>query len=437
MDKLKIIPHNDDIEKALLGAMIIRKETIQYIIDLIKAEDFYNGIHKVIFNAIAQLETQGKIVDLLTLLDATKDSNETVTPTLLAELMDVPPATSSTNVMQYIRILKEYKHRRDTIKVASCLLDKAYEGDYLQEIQSLGNVIADIPVQSKGVIKRAGELLETTLTVLENNQINGGCMNVIKTGFTDLDQKMMGITKGEMTIIAARPSMGKTAFMLNMAENIGVKQCKPTAIFSMEMSTEQVMQRLISQLTFIDSMRLKTGQLNEEDWIKIGKVTSIVYRSPLYIDDTTPQTVSNIRNKCKEIKGIEVIFIDYLDFLSHEVKIENRVQQIGEITKALKIVAKQLNIAVVLLVQLNRLCEQRTNKRPVLSDLRDSGAIEQDADMVLFLYRDGYYNPESDKQNTGEVIISKNRNGQTGTVELEWLGKYTKYVNKSTCKDVK
>ncbi len=428
---LRIPPHNEEIEKALLGTMLIKKENIQLIKSLLQPEDFYKEIHKELCTVIIQLDEDEKPVDILTLLDAMKDSRDIITPVFLAELMDATPATSAANVIHHAKILKDYKHRRDTIKATTALLNKAYEGDYFQEIQEIENVITRVPGNSKGQAHRAGELLDTTLTIIENNQNNGGCVGAIPTGFTDLDNKLSGVTKGELTIVAARPSMGKTAFMLNVAESMTIKNNTTAAIFSMEMSKELVMQRLISQLTHIDSMKLKTGQLEEADWTNIAKITNVINNAGLYIDDTTPQTVTQIKNKCKEIKGLDVIFIDYLDFIAHESKTENRVQQISEITKALKTMAKQLNIAVVLLVQLNRSCEQRTNKRPVLSDLRDSGAIEQDADVVIFLYRDEYYNPDTDKKNIGEIITAKNRNGQTGTVELVWVGQLTKYINKN------
>jgi replicative DNA helicase len=190
------------------------------------------------------------------------------------------------------------------------------------------------------------------------------------------------------------------------------------------------MQRLVSSIALVDSSKMQKGQLTQDDWGKIALSTGLINRSPLYLDDSTPQTVSQIKAKCKEIKGLETVFIDYLDFIAHEGKTDNRVQQISEITKGMKIMAKQLNVAVVLLVQLSRACEQRVNKRPVLSDLRDSGAIEQDADLVLFLYRDEYYNPDTDNKNLAEVITAKNRNGQTGTSELVWLGNCTKFANK-------
>ncbi|MDF2892072.1 MAG: replicative helicase [Clostridia bacterium] len=428
---IRPLPNNEKIEKALLGAMLIHTDSIQIIKDLLNPEDFHSQAHKELFIAIIQLEEAQKPIDLLTIFEAIKEYKDIITPEFLTQLMNATPSVSPANITQYAKTLKEYKHRRDAIKAAADLVSKAYEGDISQEAQKLEKVLSATPVELNGKPKRAGELINETLSIIENNQLNGGCVGAIASGFTDLDNMISGITKGELTIIAARPSMGKTAFMLNIAVNMTVKNNVVAAIFSMEMSRELIMQRLISQLTHINSMRLKSGQLKDDDWQEIARVATIIDRAPLYIDDITPQKASQIRAKCKDIENLQVIFIDYLDFIEHEGKAENRVHQISEVMKSLKVMARQLNIAVVLLVQLNRLCEQRVNKRPVLSDLRDSGAIEQDADVVMFIYRDEYYNSESCKKGVGEVIVAKNRNGQTGTIELAWLDQYTKYANKT------
>jgi replicative DNA helicase len=420
---IKELPHNLEIEKAALGCMLIEKNNISLLKSLLQAEDFYKSIHSDIYKAIIKLDDEGKQIDLLTLTDELRGNIE---PSLVIEIMDSTVVLD--NAKAYANRLKEYRKRRDIIKYSEQLQKKAYEGDYSNELKA----IESISIENSNVqLIKASELINETLNNLEEYQNNGGISNAISTGFTDIDHKIIGIKKGELAVIAARPSMGKTAFMMNLTENISVKQKKATAIFSMEMAKEQIMQRLISGIALVDSSKMQKGKLIENDWSNIARSTSVINNSPLYLDDSTPQTVSQIKAKCKEIKGIEVVFIDYLDYIMHENKTDNRVQQISEITKGLKIMAKQLNIAVVLLVQLSRACEQRVNKRPILSDLRDSGAIEQDADLVIFLYRDEYYNPDTDKKNLAEVITAKNRNGQTGTSELVWLGNYTKFANKT------
>jgi replicative DNA helicase len=419
---LKELPHNIEIEKAALGCMIIEKDNISLLKSVLQVDDFYKPIHSNIFKTMIKLDDEGKPIDLLTLTDELKGSIE---PSMVIDIMNSTPAVS--NAKSYAKRIKDYKKRRDIIRYTEDLQKKAYEGDYTRELKAIENISVD---SNDVKLIKASELINETLDNLEEYQNNGGISNAISTGFTDLDHKIIGIKKGELTVLAARPSMGKTALMMNLTEHISIKQQKITALFSMEMSKEQIMQRLVSSIALVDSSKMQKGQLTQDDWGKIALSTGLINESPLYLDDSTPQTVSQIKAKCKEIKGLEAVFIDYLDFIAHEGKTDNRVQQISEITKAMKIMAKQLNIAVVLLVQLSRSCEQRVNKRPVLSDLRDSGAIEQDADLVLFLYRDEYYNPDTDNKNMAEVITAKNRNGQTGTSELVWLGNYTKFANK-------
>jgi replicative DNA helicase len=421
---LRELPHNLDIEKAALGCMLIEKNNISLLKSVLQAEDFYKAIHSDIYKTIIKLDDQGKPVDLLTLTDELQGSIE---PSMVIEIMNSTQVVD--NAKAYAKRLREYRKRRDIIKYSEKLQQKAYEGDYTQELKAIEHISVE---SNDAKLIKASELINETLSNLEEYQLNGGVSNAISTGFTELDNKIIGVKKGDLTVVAARPSMGKTAFMMNLTEQISIKQKKPAALFSMEMSKEQIMHRLVSSISLVDSSRMQRGKLSQDDWGKIALSTSLIGSCPLYIDDATPQTVSQIKAKCKEIKGLEVVFIDYLDYIMHEGKTDNRVQQISEITKGLKIMAKQLNVAVVLLVQLSRACEQRLNKRPVLSDLRDSGAIEQDADLVLFLYRDEYYNPDTDKKNIGEVITAKNRNGQTGTSELVWLGSYTKFTNKQT-----
>lgn len=417
---LKELPHNIEIEKAALGCMIIEKDNISLLKGLLQADDFHKPTHSEIYKTIIKLDEEGKQIDLLTLTDELKCN---ISPDTIMDIMN--SASVISNAMSYAKRIKDYRKRRDVIKYAERLSNKAYEGDYTRELKEVESITFD---SDNSRIIKASELINETLNNLEEYQKYGGISNAISTGFFDLDHKIIGIKKGELAIIAARPSMGKTAFMMNLTENIAIKQKKTTATFSMEMSKDQIMQRLVSSIALVDSEKMQKGQLTEGDWSKIVKSTGLINSSPLYIDDNTPQTVSQINAKCKGIKGLDVVFIDYLDFIVHEIRTDNRVQQISEVTKGLKIMARQLNIAVILLVQLSRACELRMNKRPILSDLRDSGALEQDADLVMLLYRDEYYNPNTEKGNVGEITVAKNRNGQTGTVELCWLGQYMRFA---------
>lgn len=423
---LRELPHNVEIEKAALGCMIIEKNNISLLKSLLQAEDFYKPIHSDIYTAIIKLDAENQSIDLLTLTDELKDKIE---PSTIIDIMDSTPALC--NAADYAKRIREYRKRRDVIRYADTLIKKAYDGNYINELRALEDIALDSNIL--GAIK-ASDLISETLDNLEEYQKHGGMYNALSSGFPDLDSKIVGVKKGELTVIAARPSMGKTAFMMNLAENLAIKQGKTSLLFSMEMTKEQIMQRLMSSIALVDSSLMQKGKLTEGDWSKIVRASGLMSISPLYIIDNTPQKISQINARCKQIKGLEVVFIDYLDFILHEGKTDNRVQQISEITKGLKIIAKQLNIAIVLLVQLSRACEQRINRRPLLSDLRDSGAIEQDADLVLFLYRDNYYNPDTEKPEIAEIIVAKNRNGQTGTVELLWLANCTRFTNQPVIK---
>lgn len=428
----KVPPNDPQAEQAVLGAMLLDRQAIPEIIDIVKPNDFYQQSHKEIFEAIIELYNQGEPVDLITLSDKLKGQKTLQAVggiTYLTQLMDVLPSIES--VKTYCEIIRDKSQRRKIIYNSHKIIQYAYGDKETEEIvdhaeKAFKEIILSL---SPDEIVKASDLTDATLNKFEFYYKNKGHINGIVTGYADLDNKLLGLQKSDLIVIAARPSMGKTAFALGIAENASLHKHK-TIFFSLEMSKEQIMQRLICNIGLVNHTKAKRGELTDDDWESIAKAAEAISKCELYIDDTSPLKVSQIKAKCRAIEGLELIVIDYLDFLLPESKsYENRTQVVSQLTKDLKTMAKQLNIPVILLVQLSRKCEERQNKRPVLSDLRDSGAIEQDADIVMFIYRDDYYYPDSSKKRIAEIIIAKQRNGETGTIELGWMPEYTKFVD--------
>jgi len=432
MPYYKVPPNDPQAEQAILGAMLLERQAIPEIIEIVKPNDFYQQSHKEIFEAIIELYNQGEPVDLITITDKLKGQNtlESVGGiTYLTQLMNVLPSIES--VKTYCEIIRDKSQRRKIIYNSHKIIQYAYGDKETEEIvdhaeKAFKEIILSL---SPDEIVKASDLTDATLNKFEFYYKNKGHINGIATGYADLDNKLLGLQKSDLIVIAARPSMGKTALALGIAENASLHKHK-TIFFSLEMSKEQIMQRLVCNIGLVNHTKAKRGELTDEDWENIAKATEVINKAELYIDDTSPLKVSQIKAKCRAIKGLELIVIDYLDFLLPESKSsENKTQMVSQLTRDLKTMAKQLNIPVILLVQLSRKCEERQNKRPMLSDLRDSGAIEQDADIVMFIYRDDYYYPDSSKKGIAEIIIAKHRNGETGTIELGWMPEYTKFVN--------
>jgi len=428
----KVPPNDPQAEQAVLGAMLLDRQAIPEIIDIVKPNDFYQQSHKEIFEAIIELYNQGEPVDLITLSDKLKGQKTLQAVggiTYLTQLMDVLPSIES--VKTYCEIIRDKSQRRKIIYNSHKIIQYAYGDKETEEIvdhaeKALKEIILSL---SPDEIVKASDLTDATLNKFEFYYKNKGQINGIATGYADLDNKLLGLQKSDFIVIAARPSMGKTALALNIAANAAINKHK-AIFFSLEMSKEQIMQRLICNIGLVNHTKAKRGELTDNDWESIAKAAEAISKCELYIDDTSPLKVSQIKAKCRAIEGLELIVIDYLDFLLPESKsYENRTQVVSQLTKDLKTMAKQLNIPVILLVQLSRKCEERQNKRPVLSDLRDSGAIEQDADIVMFIYKDDYYYPDSSKKRIAEIIIAKQRNGETGTIELGWMPEYTKFVD--------
>jgi len=433
----RIPPNNIEAEQSVLGAMLLDKEAISTATEYISGDDFYREAHKEIFEAIVDIYNRGEPVDLITLTEKLKTRNtlEAVGGiTFLTNLMDAVPTTH--NVKYYAKIVEDKSLLRKLIKSSNEIIQKSYQAE-----EDIGEIIDDA---EKGIfnisLKRSTQgfvhlknILNANFDRIEQLYLNKGKITGVPTGFHDLDNKLSGLQKSDLILIAARPSMGKSSFMMNIVQHAAVREKTTTAIFSLEMSKEQLTQRLLCSEALIDAHRLRIGDINEDEWVKLARAMGPLSEAPIYIDDTPSISITEMRAKCRRLKlehDLGLIVIDYLQLMQGKGYAESRQQEISEISRSLKALAREINVPVVALSQLSRAPEMRGDHRPVLSDLRESGAIEQDADVVMFLYRDEYYHPDTEKKNIGEINISKQRNGPTGTIELIWLGQFTKFVNK-------
>ena len=433
----RIPPNNLEAEQSVLGAMLLDKEAISAATELISGEDFYREAHKEIFNAVIEIYDKGEPVDLITLTEKLKNRNTLDAVggiTYLTNLMGIVPATY--NVMYYAKIIEDKSLLRRLIKSSSEIVAKCYNdnGETAHIIDEAEKGIFDISLNrsTQGFVP-IKNILNDNIDKIEEMYLNKGKLTGVATGFTDLDSKLSGLQRSDLILVAARPSMGKSSFMMNIVQYAAVRENVATAIFSLEMSKEQLTQRLLCAEALIDAHRLRVGDINEDEWIKLARALGPLSESPIFIDDTPSISITEIRAKCRRLKlehNLGLVVIDYLQLMQGKSSSESRQQEISEISRSLKALARELEVPVVSLSQLSRAPEMRADHRPILSDLRESGAIEQDADVVMFLYRDEYYHPDSEKKNIGEVIIAKQRNGPTGSVELVWLGQFTKFVNK-------
>lgn len=437
MDYGKIPPHDIEAEQAILGSMLMDKEAVTSALEKLKDEDFYREDNREIFSAIFNLYSKSLPIDVVTVKSELVEmgSFERVGGfEYLAALPDKVPTTA--NVDRYIKIVEEKAMMRRLIQTSNELIALGYdETEDVDDVLDIAEKKVFSLAQKKGTKTYFAmkDILATSLAELEKLYNQKGVVTGLTTGFTDLDLMTAGLHESDLIIVAARPAMGKSAFAINLATNAAMKANKPAVIFNLEMSKEQVANRILCSEALVDSNKVRTGKLDDEDWMKIATATSRLSEAPIYIDDTPGITVMEIRAKCRKLKlekDIGVVVIDYLQLVqASSKKNASREQEISEISRALKILAKELQIPVIALSQLSRSAEKRDDKRPMLSDLRESGAIEQDADIVFFLYRDDYYNPDSEEKNVAEVIIAKHRGGSTGTVKLSWLPSYTKFGN--------
>ena len=437
MELGKIPPHDIEAEQAVLGSMLADSEAVNAAVEVLKEEAFYRDDNRVIYQAIINLYNKSEPIDILTLKDELESMNKFEQVggyEYLASLPDKVPTTA--NVQKYIKIVEEKSILRNLIRTANEIIELGYNPteDVEDIMDGAEKNIFDI-MQSKNQkgYSPIKDVLVESFTKLEELYNRKQHITGVPTGFSELDYKTAGLHGSELILVAARPAMGKTAFALNIATNAALRGNAPVAIFSLEMSKDQLVNRILCSEAMVDSNKVRTGKLEEDDWIKLAGAIGPLSESEIYIDDTPGISVMEIRTKCRKLKKekkIGLVVIDYLQLVQGSNKrIGSREQEISEISRSLKILAKEINVPVIALSQLSRAVEQRPDHRPMLSDLRESGAIEQDADIVMFLYRDDYYNKESEKKDIAEVIIAKQRGGSTGTVELLWMGNYTKFVN--------
>ncbi|SHJ93461.1 replicative DNA helicase [Paramaledivibacter caminithermalis] len=431
----RIPPHNVEAEQSVLGAMILDKEAIIVASEMLKNEDFYKDSHKEIYEAIIDLYNRDEPVDLVTLSEelSRRGTLEALGGvTYLSDLSTSGIITS--NAKYYAKIVAEKALLRRLIKASTEIVEKGYEAEEAEMLLDLAErKIFDISQNAnKEGFSPIKEILLETFDRIEELYSSEGGITGLSTGFVDLDRKTSGLQKSDLILIAGRPAMGKTAFSINVCQNAAIRSGASVAIFSLEMSKEQLVQRMLSAESHIEIQKLRTGQLSEDQWPKLANAMGPLAQAKIFIDDTPGINVMEMRSKCRRLKmeqGLDLIMIDYLQLMESHTKSDSRQQEISAISRALKILAREMDCPVIALSQLSRAPELRADHRPILSDLRESGAIEQDADIVMFLYRDEYYHPDSEKKSIGEVIIAKQRNGSTGTVELAWLGQYTKFAN--------
>ena len=437
MELGKVPPHDEDAEQAVLGSMLTDNDAVMAAVEVLKEDAFYREDNKIIYQAILNLYSKSEPIDIITLKDELESMGKFEQVggfEYLASLPDKVPTTA--NVQKYIKIVEEKSVLRNLIKTANEIIELGYNPteDVEDIMDGAEKKIFDI-MQSKNTKSYTPikDVLVESFTNLEKLYNQKQHVTGVPTQFYDLDDKTAGLHGSELILVAARPAMGKTAFALNIATNAALRANVPVAIFSLEMSKDQLVNRMLCSEAMVDSNKVRTGKLDEEDWTKLSEAIGPLSEAGVYIDDTPGISVMEIRTKCRKLKmekNIGLVVIDYLQLISGSNKRNgSREQEISEISRSLKVLAKELNVPVIALSQLSRAVEQRDDHRPMLSDLRESGAIEQDADIVMFLYRDDYYNKESAEKDIAEVIIAKQRGGSTGTVKLYWMGNYTKFVN--------
>lgn len=432
----KVPPHDIEAEQAILSSMFIDKEAVAAAMELLKSDSFYRPDHQLIFEAAMELYSAGKPIDIITVKSRLEDKGVFEQVGGIAYIAQIASAVgSSVNARHYAQIVEQKAVLRRLIKTTTEISQECYDGkNNLNTImENAEKGIFDIMNgRTSGEMSHIREVTVSAFEKIEDIYKNKGKLTGVATGFADFDAKTAGLQRSDLILLAARPSMGKTAFALNIAQNAAIRHNVPVAIFSLEMSKEQLVNRMLCSEAMIDAQKLRTGELMDDDWPKLIQAMGPLSQANIYIDDTPGVSPMDIRSKCRKMKlekGLGLILIDYLQLMSGDGKIESRQQEISAISRSLKAIAREMDAPVIALSQLSRACEQRSDHRPMLSDLRESGAIEQDADVVAFLYRDEYYFPETEAKNQAELIIAKQRNGPTGTVNLAWLGQYTKFGN--------
>ena len=432
----RVLPNSPEAEQSVIGSMIMDSEAIMTASEILTSEDFYQRQYGILFDAMVELYNEGKAVDLVTLQDRLKEKDVPPEVASLEFVKDILDSVyTSAHIRQYASIVHEKAMLRRLIRTTEGIANACYAGK-----ESTEDIFVDTEKQIFDIIQQntSGEYVpikDVVLNALDKIEMASrtkGNVTGIPTGFIDLDYKTAGFQPSDLILVAARPSMGKTALVLNIAQHMAFREDVTVAVFSLEMSKEQLVNRLLSLESRVDSQSIRTGNLTDEDWSKLIEGAGVIGKSHLIIDDTPGISVTELRSKCRKFKmehNLGIIIIDYLQLMTGSKRSESRQQEISDISRSLKAVARELNVPVVALSQLSRAVEQRPDHRPMLSDLRESGAIEQDADVVMFIYRDDYYNKDTAKPNVAEIIIAKQRNGAIGTIELAWLPQYTKFAN--------
>lgn len=433
----RVMPSSLEAEQSVVGSMIMDKDAIVTAMELLLKEDFYHQQYGILFEAMVELYSEGQPVDLVTLQNRLREKDvprEVSSLEFVGELVRAVP--TSANIKYYCNIVKDHAVKRKLIRITEDIENECYAGkESLESVldKTEHDVFALLSSRTSGDFVPIRQVVMNALERIERASKQSGSVTGISTGFTDLDYRTAGLQPSDLILIAARPSMGKTAFALNIAQYVAFHEHKACAFFALEMSKEQLVNRLFSLEARVDAQLLRTGNLSEEDWASLVESAGIIGDSKLIIDDTPGISISELRSKCRKYKlehGLDMIMIDYLQLMSGSGRnTDSRQQEISDISRSLKSLARELNVPVVAMAQLSRAVEQRPDHRPMLSDLRESGAIEQDADVVMFIYRDEYYNKDTELKGISEIIIAKQRNGPIGTVNLAWLPQYTKFAN--------
>lgn len=432
----RVLPHSIEAEQSVIGAMLMDKDAITVASEQITGEDFYGKQYGILFDAMVELNDEGKPVDLVTLQNRLKEKGvppEIYSMEYIRDVMSAVP--TSANIKYYANIVAEKSTLRRLIRVNEEIANHCYS-----QKDSLEAILEDTEKKVFEIAQKRNssdfvpirQVVMNAMNLIEEASKNKGAVTGIATGFLDLDYKTAGMQPSDLILIAARPSMGKTAFVLNIAQHVAFKDNKSVAIFSLEMSKEQLVNRLLALESKVNSQAIRTGNMKDDEWERLIEGADVIGKSQLLIDDTPGISMAELRSKCRKFKleyDLQMIIIDYLQLMTASRKSESRQQEISEISRSLKALARELHVPVIALSQLSRAVEQRPDHRPMLSDLRESGAIEQDADVVMFIYRDDYYNKDTELKNVAEIIIAKQRNGAIGTINLAWLPDYTQFAN--------
>ncbi|MDD1622358.1 MAG: replicative DNA helicase [Methylococcaceae bacterium] len=440
VESLKVPPNSIQAEQSVLGGLMLDNQTWDSVADKVTEDDFYRRDHRLIFRTIAQLAEKQDPFDVITLSEALESTGELQDAGGLAYLGTLVKDTpSAANIVAYANIVRDRSVLRQLIHVGTEISDSAFSTEGRETADLLENAerrvfeIAEQRQRGQGGFSSIKSLLAKAVDKIEMLYEQDGDITGASTGFTDLDEKTSGLQPSDLIIVAGRPSMGKTTIAMNMAENVALKSGMPVAVFSMEMPGEALAMRMMSSLGRIDQHKVRTGKLDDDDWPRLTSAINLLAETKLFIDDTPALTPTEVRSRARRLTRehgqLGLIVLDYLQLMQSPSSGDNRVQQISDISRGLKALAKEMNVPVIALSQLNRNLEQRPNKRPVMSDLRESGAIEQDADLIIFVYRDEVYNEDSPDKGIAEVIIGKQRNGPLGTVRLTFLGQYTRFEN--------